>query len=428
MQQSGLRFAMITTFYPPHHFGGDAGYVRQLSRILVSQGHEVDVIHDLDAFKILSKGAASIAFEEQPGVNIYGMKSNWPRLSCLATHQLARPVVHGAKIRKILEERKPDVIHFHNISLVGGPGVMAYGQGIKIYTAHEHWLVCPTHVLWRNNRELCDEKRCFRCSLVYRRPPQLWRKTAYLEQQSANVDQFCSFSDFCVNTHRQFGFKPSMKVLPSFISDIEFQKKPPVPGEHQAKPYFLFVGRLEKIKGVQDIIPAFRNRPEVELWVVGSGAYEPVLRELAGASGNIRFLGKREPHELRSFYAHAVAVLVPSICYEVFPMVVLEALREGVPVICRDLGPFPEIVRKSGGGLLFNSQEELQESIQRMLQDSAAREAMGKLARESFESLWSERAGMKAYFSLIREIAERRERGHVLDVLERCDEFGQLQP
>jgi glycosyltransferase involved in cell wall biosynthesis len=130
---------------------------------------------------------------------------------------------------------------------------------------------------------------------------------------------------------------------------------------------------------------------------------------------------------LRSFYAHAVAVLVPSICYEVFPMVVLEALREGVPIICRDLGPFPEIVRKSGGGLLFNSQEDLKESIQRMLQDRAARETMGKLARKSFELLWSERAGMKAYFSLIREIAERRKRGHVLDVLERCDEFGHLQ-
>jgi len=417
---------MITTFYPPHHFGGDAGYVRQLSKILGRNGHEVDVIHDLDAFSILSSGSETAAADHHPGVNIHGMKSSWPRLSCLATHQLARPVVHGSKIRRLLDERKPDIIHFHNVSLVGGPGVLAYGNGIKIYTAHEHWLVCPTHVLWRNNQELCDEKRCLRCSLVHKRPPQLWRRTSYLEHQAAHVDQFCSFSEFCVEMHRKFGFRPQMKVLPSFIADFNDESEPPPPDPSSGKPYFLFVGRLEKIKGVQDIIPVFRNQPDAELWIIGSGYYEPVLRKLAEGSGNIRFLGKKDPHELRSFYAHALAVLLPSICYEVFPMVVLEAFRQGVPVICRELGPFPEIIRKSRGGLLFNSEDELRESIQRMVRDSTARDSMAKSARKSFLEHWSEPSGMRAYFSLIRQIAESRGQSNVLAVLDRCDEYGQL--
>jgi glycosyltransferase involved in cell wall biosynthesis len=426
MQQSGLRFAMITTFYPPHHFGGDAGYVRQLSQILARQGHEVDVIHDLDAFRILSARSPEAAIDESPGVKIHGMTSKWPKLSCLATHQFARPVVHGTTIRRILDERKPDIIHFHNTSLVGGPGVLAYGEGIKIYTAHEHWLVCPTHVLWRNNKELCEEKRCLKCSLTYYRPPQLWRRTGYLKRQSANVDQFCSFSQFSVDMHKKFGFEAPMRVLPSFISDIEKQEKALAPSGYQGRPYFLFVGRLERIKGVQNIIPAFRDKADAELWVVGSGTYEPVLRKLAGGSDNIRFLGKREPHELRSFYAHAVALLVPSICYEVFPMVILEAFREGVPVITSSFGPFPEIIRKSGGGLVFDSEDELRESIKRMAYDSAARETMAKSARASFLEHWSERAGMRAYFSLIKEIAVRRKQSRVLDVLATCDEFGRL--
>ena len=74
-------------------------------------------------------------------------------------------------------------MHFNNVSLVGGPGVLSTGNGIRIYEAHEHWLVCPSHVLWRHGRELCTGRQCLRCTLNHRRPPQLWRYTGYLEQQ-----------------------------------------------------------------------------------------------------------------------------------------------------------------------------------------------------------------------------------------------------
>ncbi len=426
MRRPGLRFAMITTFYPPYHFGGDADYVCQFSNFLAQLGHEVDVIHDLDAYKALSSRPAPKTTDGPPGINIYRMKSRWPRLSNLATHQLARPLVHGRRIRRILDERKPDVIHFHNVSLIGGPGVFAYGEGIKIYTAHEHWLVCPTHVLWRNNKELCDEQHCVKCALTYHRPPQLWRKTAYLRRQTAHVDQFCSPSQFSADMHKKFGFEPPMKVVPSFLPDIDVQVKPPAPSEYQGRPYFLFVGRLEKIKGIQDIIPTFRDHPDAELWIAGSGDYEPVLRKLVADSKNIRFLGRRKSHELRSFYAHAMAVVLPSICYEVFPLVVIEAFREGAPLITRELGPFPEIIRKSGGGLMFNTQDQLHKAVKHILHDHSARKAMGESARKAYLAHWGEEAGMRAYFSLIKEIALRREKSKVLDVLDRCNEFGQL--
>lgn len=424
MRRPGLRFAMITTFFPPYHFGGDANYVRQFSEILARRGHEVDVIHDIDAYNILSNGAEPEAIDWPSGVNVYGMKSRWPGLSCLATQQLARPVVHGGKIRRILAERQPDIIHFHNVSLIGGLGVLAYGDAIKIYTAHEHWLVCPTHVLWRHNREVCDERQCLRCVINYHRPPQLWRKTGYLERQARHVDQFCSPSEFSAAKHKAFGFEPPMKVLPSFLPELESTETPPVPDDYQGQPYFLFVGRLEKIKGVEDIIPLFTRYDDAQLWIVGSGDYEPQLRKLAGNSDNIRFLGQKQPQELRSYYAHALAVMMPSICYEVFPLVALEAFREGVPVIARALGPYPEIIRKSGGGLLFSNADELREAVQCLATDRAARTRMGGAAKAAYEETWSEQAGMQAYFSLIREIAGQRRRTGVLDILDRCDASG----
>jgi hypothetical protein len=92
------------------------------------------------------------------------------------THQLGYPIVHGRAIERLMQDRGFDVVVFNNVSLVGGPGILSYGAGATtVYVAHEHWLVCPTHVLWRFNREPCDARMCGRCVLAYRRPPQLWR-------------------------------------------------------------------------------------------------------------------------------------------------------------------------------------------------------------------------------------------------------------
>ena len=66
--------------------------------------------------------------------------------------------MHGRTIRDLLKRGRFDVVQFNNVSLVGGPGLLSYGAGaIRLYEAHEHWLVCPTHVLWRHNREVSRE-------------------------------------------------------------------------------------------------------------------------------------------------------------------------------------------------------------------------------------------------------------------------------
>jgi glycosyltransferase involved in cell wall biosynthesis len=413
MSERPLRFVMITTFYPPYHFGGDGNYVRLLAHILVGMGHTVDIIHDIDAYRILSSDPDPEPIVEPDGLTVYGLKSSLPFLSCLATQQLGIPLVHGRKIKKILDAGNHDVIHYHNISLVGGPGILGYGRNaIKLYTAHEHWLVCPTHILWRNQQEVCTQRKCFKCLVKYRRPPQLWRYFGLLKKQVKHVDAFCSPSQFSSDKHREFGFGPKMHVTPSFLRDVsndqddDMQNRTAI--ESHDRPFFLFVGRLEHIKGVQDLIPAFLHDSHADLLIVGSGNYETELKELAGDSRYIHFLGWKKPEQIRAFYQQALAVLMPSICYEVFPLVLLEALREGTPVIARALGPYPELVEKSRAGLLFNSEYQLKESVKRLATDKSLRETMGQAALRSYESYWSEARAMKDYFELIKSIAERR--------------------
>jgi len=400
-----LRFAMVTTFYPPYNFGGDGMYVRRLSHALARRGHQVDVIHDVDAYVIGGGKPSATPSVEPAGVTVHALRSRAPKLSTLATHQLGFPLVHGKKIRDVLS-RGVDVVHFHNISLVGGPGVLRYGSGVKLYTAHEHWLVCPTHILWRYGREPCTGRECLRCVLQARRPPQAWRSTSLLRDATAEVDAFLGLSEFSIGKHREFGFERDMLAFPSFLPDAE--PAPPSPAAATSKPYFLFVGRLEVIKGLDDVIPLFDAELGAELWIAGSGGHEAELRRLAQDRPGVRFLGQKTPDELRPLYRNAAALLAPSRCYEVFPLVVLEAFREGTPIIGRELGPFPEIVEHTRAGFLFKDQAELRAALERLTRDRSLRDEMGARGQRAFVERWSETAALQRYFELIARIAEQR--------------------
>ena len=168
---------MVTTFYPPYNFGGDGMGIQRFSQALVRQGHHVTVVQDVDAYNQLSAGLEPAFQESSDGVEVIRLRSRFGALSVLLTQQAGRPILQGRRIRRILNNGQFDVINFHNISLVGGPGVLGAGSALKLYMAHEHWLVCPSHVLWRHNREACSGRECLRCVLTYRRPPQLWRYT-----------------------------------------------------------------------------------------------------------------------------------------------------------------------------------------------------------------------------------------------------------
>ena len=93
---SGLRFAMVTTFYPPHHFGGDAVFIRRLVGALARRGHTVDVIHDVDAYDLLRRDSEPAPLTEPEGVTLHPLRSRFGSLSCLATQQTGRPIVHGS--------------------------------------------------------------------------------------------------------------------------------------------------------------------------------------------------------------------------------------------------------------------------------------------------------------------------------------------
>lgn len=402
---SGLRFCMVTTFYPPYNFGGDGMGVQRLSQALVRRGHQVTILQDIDAFNVLSGTPEPTATDQADGVEIVRLRNALKGLSVTLTHQSGRPIFNGRKFRRFFEEREFDIINFHNVSQVGGAGILAYGDGIKLYMAHEHWLVCPTHVLWRHKREVCTGRECLRCSFHYRRPPQLWRYTDLLRRQISHVDTFIAMSEFSRRKHREFGFERDMEVVNYFLP--EKSATAPVaeqPSPHP-RPYFLFVGRLERIKGLDEVIPLFRRYQDADLLIVGEGEHRPVLTELAGGISNVKFVGRLAPASLDRYYRHALALIVPSVCFETFGIILIEAFRQATPVLARRIGPFPEIVERGGGGVLFDGPEDLLQSMKLMQNDPQLRPRLSRAGFESFRAHWSESAVIPRYLDIVRRSA-----------------------
>jgi len=405
-----LRFCHLSIFYPPYSFGGDAMYLYRLVNALARRGHEVDVIHCADSYRVLESRKPTKEFPNHPNVNVHTLQSGWGVLSPLLSQQTGGTWLKTDRICEVLQSKKFDVIHYHNISLFG-PKVLQlapdYRDFIKLYTTHEHWLVCPMHVLWKNNQRLCEKPDCFRCTLKFKRPPQWWRYTSLLEKCAASVDTFLSPSRFTRQVHHERGFARLIQHLPYFAPRAEQAEALREPSPHP-RPYFLFVGRLEKIKGVQTLLPVFRDYPHADLVIAGTGTYEAELRRQATAMANVVFPGALGQGQLNAFYRHAIAVLVPSICYEVFGIIILEGYRQRTPAIVRALGGLEEVVEESQGGFAYRTPDELLRAMERLRTDAALRQQMGARGYRKYIERWSEEAHLELYFRVLNDTARRK--------------------
>jgi glycosyltransferase involved in cell wall biosynthesis len=343
-----MKFCMLSTFFGSHSFGGDAAFVDRLSRTLARHGHEVHVIHCRDAFEI-ARGD-------------------------------------------------------HNLSLIGGPGLLGIPApgAVKLMTAHEHWLVCPLHVLWKHDRTVCESEECVKCSLRARRPPQLWRKTRLMERSLRHLDALICPSLSTAHEHTRRGVKARLTHLPYFLPR-DYTGLPEAPVPAHARPYVAVAGRLEEIKGFQDVIDAMRHLPGLDLRIAGSGQYEAALRARADGLDNVHFEGRLDAAQVAALFRGARAVVVPSLVYETFGYVVLEAFAERTPVIVRNLGALPELVDESQGGLIFDSHDGLQTWLGRLATDDELRDTLGRNGFRARHTIWSESEHLARYFTLIDE-------------------------
>lgn len=373
-----LRFVMATTFYPPYHLGGDAVHVQYLAEALAARGHEVHVEFSPAAFR-LKRGGARSAARGASAVRIHPIPSAFGRSQPLAAYLLGRSRGVSRFHERLSREIRPDVVHLHNISLLGLGLVRPRPRATTVYTAHDYWVRCPRNDLLKYGTRPCEAPACFSCCLASRKPPQLWRYAGGW-RGLGGLDFAIAPSRFMARAVAPHLACPVLHI-PNFAPD-------PNPGGLVSDPedYFLCVGALEPHKGVHLLAEAAARLAHTRVKFAGRGSLARRLEALRdrGTPG-IELEGWMSQARLGPLYARAKALVMPSTCQENAPLAAIEALAWGTPLLVSRRGGLGELLHYGAAGRSFEpTSVELSEAIRRF-EDGQLSRRLRRSARASYE-------------------------------------------
>jgi glycosyltransferase involved in cell wall biosynthesis len=129
---------------------------------------------------------------------------------------------------------------------------------------------------------------------------------------------------------------------------------------------------------------------------------------MAAGNPHIKFLGPLPQRDLGALYYHALACIVPSVTYETFGMISVEAFARKTPSVVRDLGALPEVIQDSGGGFVYRTDEELLEALERIARSPHLRAELGQKGYDGFVQWWCREAHLKLYFDYLNRSAQEK--------------------
>lgn len=324
-------------------------------------------------------------------------------------------------IRQAVASFRPDVVHVHNTFPLISPSIFHAlgGAGVaRVLTLHNYRLFCPAAIPMRAGKVCTDcldrravlpalQHGCYRNSRLATVPLALnvalhrgmgtWTK---------QVDAFITLSDF-QRQRMVAGGLPSERV---FVKPNFYPGNPAVVPWGERKPYVVFAGRLTAEKGVATLVRAWQlwgpNAPELR--VLGDGELRSELTQLAMGLP-VRFMGQVGALEAQQQIAEASLLVLPSECFEGFPMVVREAFAFGTPAAVSDLGPLPSIVRHGESGVVFEAGNpaSLLHEIRDAWTAPSVLPALGNGARAAFEAYYTEESNYQTMMMVYQRAIER---------------------
>ncbi len=293
--------------------------------------------------------------------------------------------------RGLLNERKPDIVHIHNLFPLISPSILGECRKAAIpvvMTVHNYRLICPNG-LFMTKGDICEAcsggkeywcilrncEKSFSKSLGY----ALRNYTARtLQLFLKNVNLFATLTKFQRQKLIEASYPPErIQIIPNAVSTSgEFGTNDEVGA------YVGYIGRVSPEKGISVLLEAARRCPEIPFKVAGACDRMNELRSLAPS--NLEFVGHLDPDVVGAFYAKSRIIVLPSIWYEGFPMVIAEAMSYGKAVIVSRIGGFPEIVDDGMTGLMFEPGDStcLAEKIRYLWGNPDICRRMGKAGKE----------------------------------------------
>ena len=379
-----MKVLIVNKFLYPN--GGSETYIFKIGKQLAEKGHEVQYFGMEHEGRIVGNRMESYTSSMDFHTGKIG--------KLLYPFKIIYSLEARRKLRPVLEDFAPDVVHLNNFNFQLTPSILyeieryekKTGKQIRIiYTAHDYQLVCPNHLLLRPlEYELCERclqngfQECIRSRCIH--GSRIKSILGYMEgtlykklHTYRKLDAVICPSRFLRDRLAQYeDLRDKLLVMHNFVDKEDMQEEGD-PQKETSGRYVLYFGRFCQEKGVGTLLQVCRSLPQIPFVFAGSGPME----EEVNAVKNVENRGFVSGEALYRLIAEAAFCVVPSEWYENCPFSVMESQIYGTPVLVSAIGGIPELVKDGETGELFTpgNVDELREKTEKLWKD---RERLGR--------------------------------------------------
>lgn len=368
-----MKVLMVNKFLYPN--GGSETYIFEIGKKVIELGHEVQYFGMEHEGRIVGNHAESYTSN---------MDFHTGKLQkLLYPFKILYSTEARKKIRVVLEDFAPDVVHLNNINFQITPAILYEIRDFEkksknkikvVFTAHDYQWVCPNHMMYiPTTGEICTrclggkygncaKYKCIHGSTVKSILGSIESWLYHGRKTYGLVDTIICPSEFMAE---QLGTDPVLKdklvVMHNFLTEKTLAET------EEKEDYVLYFGRYAKEKGIETLLEVCKELPDIPFVFAGSGP----LKEEVGNVSNIKDVGFCSGDDLQKLISKARFSVYPSEWYENCPFSVMESQMYGTPVIGADIGGIPELICKGETGELFASgnKSELMEKIKGLWND-----------------------------------------------------------
>lgn len=335
---------------------------------------------------------------------------------------------HKSKRRlfKILKKGEYEVMHVHNFFPLLSPSIFeaARKAGIpSIMSLHNYRLIHPNALMYHkgklDHRSVygsayeCVLDGVYRDSIIqtavtahmieYHRKHKTWHRYPTL---------FIALSEFSKKMFVEGGL-PEEKIMikPNFLPE-PLNEYPDLSLTYKKSNYFLFAGRISSEKGIEELVTCWMNKKiPTDLLIAGEGPLKQKLMKKTARCKNIIWLGQLNRKEVLAKLSKASALLFPTRCYEGMPLIMLEAMSMGCPVISSDIGNPKNMIEHRVNGLLFRPGDtgDLYEKVKWILDNTGSSKLLGENSRKRYLELYTPERNYSCLMNIYRNAMELEE-------------------
>ncbi|ASJ71625.1 D-inositol 3-phosphate glycosyltransferase [Granulosicoccus antarcticus IMCC3135] len=327
--------------------------------------------------------------------------------------------------RQALEIIKPDVVHFHHYIHLGLEmlrEVKNFNPDIPIIlTLHEYHAICNNlgQMIKPITNELCHESSSRDCSQCFPKhtAQDFMLREQFIKSHFNLVDTFIAPSAFLKQRYVQWGIQEDrIRVIENLLDDTHTTATKTDSNENiHHRMRFAFFGQINWFKGLDILLEAINMLPidvldRIQLDINGSGLEnqpkplrQKIQKYMDVHKNCVRLRGPYRSSELSSLMGQSDWMIVPSRWWENSPMVILEAKKHGVPILCSDIGGMAEKVEhgKTGRHFMAGRAGALAEQILWAVDNPEQHAVYAKSISESYQPDESYDAHIRLYGSLL---------------------------